>query len=167
MQVVAAFPGCGKSTFFRLLKEQNVNRPPSDSDSSQFDKSQFPQNYLDHIAERCMRYQSTFTSTHDVVRQGLVDRRIPFILAYPDRALCKEEYVKRYIDRAGTGGLMNEDETPFARLMEKNWDAWIQECEAQKSCVHVVLKPGQFLSDVIDFQFGEFQLKQGVDYWLR
>ena len=160
MQVVAAFPGCGKSTLFEKLRGMRV----SDSDSSQFDKSKFPSNYLDHIAERCQRYGSTFVSSHDVVRQGLVDRKIPFFLIYPDKKLCKEEYIRRYIDRAGTGGLMNEDESPFARLMEKNWDQWLEQCEQQKGCIHIVLKPGQFLADVIEYGSGEFYLKQGVEY---
>lgn len=163
MQVVAAFPGCGKSTLFEQLKNELANRI-ADSDSSQFDKSKFPQNYLEHISERNQRYLCTFVSTHGPVRQGLVDNKIPYFLIYPDRLLCREEYVKRYIDRAGTGGLMNEDESPFARLMEKHWEEWLLECENQKGCIHVVLAPGQFLADVIEFGSGEFYLKKGVNY---
>jgi spore cortex formation protein SpoVR/YcgB (stage V sporulation) len=43
--VISAFPGCGKSHFFRNNKDKEV----LDSDSSKFDKAHFPKNYIEHI----------------------------------------------------------------------------------------------------------------------
>ena len=42
--IVSAFPGIGKS---KLYEENKVNF--SDSDSSKFDKKNFPKNYIEHI----------------------------------------------------------------------------------------------------------------------
>lgn len=151
MYVVSAFPGCGKSTLSKQYPQI------SDSDSSQFDKSQFPQNYLTHIQNRLSRGLCTFVSSHEIVRQALVDHYIPFVLVYP-RIDCKEEYIQRYIDRAGKGGLMNADELPFAKLMQQHWDEWIPQCQMQSGCIKRELKPGEFLADVIGFEDGRFKL---------
>jgi hypothetical protein len=43
--VISAFPGCGKSHYFR----NNSDKIVLDSDSSTFDKSDFPRNYIQHI----------------------------------------------------------------------------------------------------------------------
>lgn len=152
MYVVAAFPGCGKSTMQKEFPQI------SDSDSSLFDKSQFPQNYLQHIQDRLRRGLCTFVSSHDVVRKALVENYVPFVLVYPAME-CKDEYIRRYIERAGTGGLMNADETPFANLMAKNWEDWITQCQQQGGCLKRELKPGQYLVDVIEFRDGRFWLK--------
>ena len=45
-RVIAGFPGVGKSYLFKGNSEQYA-----DSDSSTFDKSDFPANYMRHIAE--------------------------------------------------------------------------------------------------------------------
>jgi hypothetical protein len=45
--IVSAFPGCGKSHYFR----ENRDKIVLDSDSSKFDKSDFPRNYIQHIKE--------------------------------------------------------------------------------------------------------------------
>lgn len=153
MYVVSAFPGCGKSTLAK-------NEPRiSDSDSSQFDKSQFPENYIEHIKKRLAERLCTFVSSHDTVRKAMFDAGIDYVLVYPAME-CKDEYIKRYIDRAGTGGLMNADETPFANLMAKNWEDWITQCQKQDGCLHIELQPGQFLADVIGFDGKEFFVKQ-------
>lgn len=133
--VVSAFPGCGKTAFF------NDNRGDvADSDSSTFDKSQFPQNYIDHIQSLLGKKRWIMVSSHDVVREALVENKIPYVLVYPQRDL-KDEYIKRYINRGSPQS--------FVDLLDKNWDSFIDGCEQQTGCEHRVLDPGQFLSDVL------------------
>lgn len=127
--IVSAFPGTGKSHFCREHPEC------SDSDSSKFDKSQFPANYIEHIKQR---KGLTFVSSHKVVRDAMVAEALPFTLCYPDRAL-KEEYLERYRKRQNTEA--------FVKLLDTNWDAWITELEEQKWCGKIVLKSGQYLLD--------------------
>lgn len=143
-QVVAGFPGVGKST---LTKED-----PSigDSDSSQFDKEYFPGNYMAHVRNRMVADKLTLVSSHDIVRQALVKSKIDYILVYPALE-CKDEYLKRYNKRGS--------ELKFIDLLERNWNDWIKDCQAQEGCIHVVLQPGQFLADVIEIRDGEFQVK--------
>jgi hypothetical protein len=134
--VISAFPGCGKSHFFRENKDKEV----LDSDSSKFDKTHFPQNYIEHIKSNLGKVDIIMVSSHKEVRDELVKNRIPFTLVYPSPEI-KKEYIQRYIDRGNT--------STFVDLLNKNWDSWINELEAQEGCNKIELKEGQYLSDVI------------------
>ena len=138
MQIVSAFPGCGKTTLSK--KHPNIN----DSDSSHFDKRYFPGNYLDHIQALYDRGACTLVSSHALVREGLAKRALPFILAYP-AVDCKAEYLERYRLRGSPQA--------FIDLLDKNWESWIAECENQRDCIHIRLMKGQYLSDVIKWGF--------------
>lgn len=136
IMVVSAFPGSGKSHF---VKE---NPQVLDSDSSRFDKEYFPGNYMCHIRNNIVSDRCTMASSHDIVRQALNKNAIEYILVYPSLD-SKDEFIKRYRQRGS--------EMKFIDLIERNWENWIRDCEAQEGCLHVVLKPGQYLSDVIRY----------------
>lgn len=138
MRIVSAFPGCGKS--YLSKKHPHI----SDSDSSHFDKRYFPGNYLDHIQAIYDRGACSFVSSHALVREGLVKHGLPFVLVYP-ALYCKEEYLERYRLRGSPQA--------FIDLLDKNWETWISECEAQAECIHIRLTKGQYLSDVIKWGF--------------
>ncbi len=151
MYVISAFSGVGKSHFAAKFPQA------LDLDSSQFAKDQFPTNYLDEILARESKRQCTLISTHKAVRDALVFEHVPFIRVYPD-INSLDEYTSRYLGRAGTGGLYKQDESWFAKMMAENWNDWILSCAQQTSCMKVVLKPGQFLEDVIGMENGQFKL---------
>lgn len=134
--VFSGFPGVGKSTVFRNAAGLVV----ADSDSSTFDKKEFPDNYLMHIQETRPKVDVLLVSSHNVVRDELEERGIPFHLVYPT-VDQKDEYMARYKQRGSP--------QPFLDLMDQNWEKFIGECAQQIGCTHVVLKPGQFLGDVI------------------
>jgi len=48
----------------------------------------------------------------------------------------------RYKARGSPAGLVNK--------LDKEWDNFISSVQNQKECKHVILKEGQFLSDVIE-----------------
>jgi hypothetical protein len=134
--VFSGFPGVGKSTVFNNADGLVV----ADSDSSTFDKKEFPDNYLMHIQETRPSVDVLLVSSHNVVRDELEERGIPFHLVYPT-VDQKDEYMARYKQRGSP--------QPFLDLMDQNWEKFIGECAQQQGCTHVVLKPGQFLGDVI------------------
>lgn len=138
MFIASVFPGCGKTTFVKDFPDV------ADSDSSHFPKDNFPQNYIKHIRERYLDRKMTLVSSHKVVREALVEARLPFLLIYPARE-CKEEYVQRYLNRDGFNG-----GEKFAKLIADNWEVWITECENQTHCKKIILLPGQFLSTVLE-----------------
>lgn len=135
--VVSAFPGCGKSHLFRNKGEKKI----LDSDSSTFDKSQFPQNYIEHIKYNIGEVDIILVSSHKEVRDALVNEGIDFTLVYPSKDI-KDEYIQRYIDRGNDG--------KFVELLKQNWDNWTDELENQKGCEKIELESGQYLSNVIE-----------------
>lgn len=124
--VIAGFPGVGKSTFFRLAGNLNTH----DSDSSKFDKSEFPSNYIAHIAKLFADPTNdfVFVSSHKVVRDALVKVGIPYTLMYPDVSL-KEEFIDRYRRRGSPDA--------FITLLETNFEAWVKECDDMPSSPQV------------------------------
>jgi hypothetical protein len=135
-RIISAFPGCGKSHFFRQSKDMVV----LDSDSSTFDKSDFPRNYLEHIKSNIGKADIILVSSHKEVRDALVENNIWFELVYPDPSI-KQEFLQRYVDRGSP--------EKFISLLESNWNNWIGELEYQFGCKKIKLKQGQYLSDVI------------------
>jgi hypothetical protein len=132
----SAFPGCGKSHYFK-----NTELDVLDSDSSTFDKSEFPQNYMEHIKENIGKVDVILISSHDVVRDALTDLGYPYLLVYPD-INSKEEYLKRYVDRG------NDD--AFVKLLDQNWETWLTDLANQpEPAKHCVLRSGEFLSEVL------------------
>ena len=140
--VISGFPGTGKSHY--ISRGEGSDYMPqgfaSDSDSSQFDKSNFPQNYIKHIKDLISKGTARiFVSSHKEVRDELVKEGINFILVYPKREL-KEEYIERYKQRGSSDS--------FIKLVSENWDNWITELENQKGCTHKKLESKQFMYDI-------------------
>lgn len=140
--LISAFPGTGKSYY--VENSNSCKDAPRyfaiDSDSSRFDKDNFPENYIEHIKQKIEEgYSRICISSHKEVREALVKNELSFILAYPSKEL-KEEYLGRYRKR--------ENSDKFIQLLSDNWDNWIDECSAQVGCSHIVLKKGQFISDI-------------------
>ena len=133
-KVISGFPGIGKSTLVRAKPTWNI----SDSDSSTFDKSEFPQNYIQHIQQSLGTRDWIMVSSHQEVRDAMCEAGIPFLLVYPERGL-KSEYMQRYRDRGSP--------QQFLDLMNNKWDDFITGCLNQVGCEHYVLQSGQYLID--------------------
>lgn len=145
-KVISGFPGIGKTTLFNAENELEF----LDSDSTNFsweDKEKtkrnqnWPQNYIEHLSEKKSQADAVFVSSHDAVRNALRQSGIPFVLVYPSLEM-KEEYIQRYKDRGS-----NEK---FIQLLDQNYEKWIEELMRQDGCTHIVLQPGEYLSDVMD-----------------
>jgi len=88
--VIAGFPGVGKTTFYN-----NTTLDVLDSDSSKFDKDDFPQNYIEHIKKNLDKVDIILVSTHKEVREALKKEKISFIIIVPDKNLneqTREDY---------------------------------------------------------------------------
>lgn len=131
--IVSAFPGCGKTTMFN-----EFNGKIKIMDSSKFDKTDFPRNYIEHIKENIDNVDIMFISSHEDVRNALENEDIDFDLFYPsiDRKLeFLENYVKRRSNRE------------FIMKVDANWKEWIEGIENNtlKHCHIHKLNRGEFL----------------------
>lgn len=133
--VVSAFPGVGKSYLFN-----NTSLKVLDSDSSTFDKSLFPGNYIQHIKENIGKVDIILVSSHEVVRKALVAEGIPFALVYPGED-CKESYIARYKQRGSPEA--------FIKLLDDNFENWVEDCREQGNCFSYELECGRYLTDLL------------------
>lgn len=118
--VISGFPGVGKTKAFEYLTEKGV--PILDSDSSLFDKSKFPANYIQHIKETVAKNEVKviFISSHKEVRDALQVAGIKYIMVFPNVKL-KREYMRRYTERGSS--------PDFISLLDANWESWISELQ--------------------------------------
>lgn len=137
--VVCGFPATGKSYYCNSEPTYHYVGFAVDSDSSKFDKSDFPRNYIEHIKSCIGENKYVFVSTHKEVRESLVKEGINFTLVYPNASL-RMEYLKRYIERGN-----NEQ---FIDFIWSNWYELIDDLSKQKGCKHLVLNSGQYISDL-------------------
>lgn len=109
--IISAFPGTGKTHFFQNHLQGSI----LDSDSSGWDKSLFPGNYVDYIEGRLNQSSLLFllVSSHKSVRERLAEKEIPFHLVYPHISL-KQEYLARYEARGSSD--------KFIESMRSHWD---------------------------------------------
>lgn len=144
--VISAFPATGKSHY--------ADRTPSvvDSDSSRFSwfyrhpdvrerHPEWPGNYMAHIAETASTGATVLVSTHAEVREALQASGIPYTLVYPAIPL-REEYRRRMEKRGSPAALVD-------KVIDELWSQALVDCAAQTGCVHVVLRSGEYLSDVL------------------
>ena len=76
--IILGFPAVGKSRLKEMFKNSNIK--VVDSDSSMFDKSDFPANYMRHIESLIGNVHIIMVSTHDTVREALKSEY--FIMMY-------------------------------------------------------------------------------------
>lgn len=121
-KVVSAFPGCGKTYFYNTYKNFTI----SDSDSSTFDKKDFPKNYITHIKELLEKGENDyiFVSSHEEVRQALIKEGIEFTLVYPEKHL-KSVYLERYKKRGSPD--------TFISMMDTNFNKFVDDCANMNS----------------------------------
>lgn len=139
--VISAFPGTGKSYFYDNFKDKVEIH---DSDSSTFDKDNFPDNYLEHIKALMNTDKKTIlVSSHEEVRNALVENGIKFYLIYPDKSL-KDEYMARYKERGS--------DDSFISMMDDKFDDFVDSCEALDSDLvkHIkITETGTFITDLL------------------
>lgn len=144
-KVISGFPGVGKTFAYKELQRRKFK--VLDSDSSQFSWASkgvrnplFPSNYINHIKENIGLVNFIFVSSHEDVRKALQAADIKYTLIYPAEE-CKVEYLKRYSDRGSSEG--------FLKLVENNWEEWIEQLKNETFPFSFVLGPGGFLLDAL------------------
>ncbi|OBT60232.1 hypothetical protein VE03_10519, partial [Pseudogymnoascus sp. 23342-1-I1] len=127
MVIIAGFPGVGKSN---CASDQSHIDADSASYSweigedgetkkneagAKIQNRYWPSNYIDYILS-FDKSQFIFVSTHEEIRNALIDRHIQFTLVYPNVSL-KGAYLERYRARGSS--------KTFVDFMDKNWDSFI------------------------------------------
>jgi hypothetical protein len=141
-KIISGFPAVGKSYLFN----SNKNLTILDSDSSQFSwiengvrHPDFPKNYINHIKENISKADIILVSSHKVVRNALKENGLNYILVYPAKKL-KLEYIYRCSKRG--------NDFNFIKMLDENWDVFIDEIEEDIFPTKLRLWDGEFLGDI-------------------
>ncbi|BDD79797.1 hypothetical protein [Burkholderia phage FLC9] len=138
-RVICGFPGVGKTSLFTALKSAGF--PILDSDSSLFDKTQFPMNYIEHIKNSLENGYWVLCSTHTAVRNALALAGIRYVLAVPAHKYLKDEYMQRYRERGSPEA--------FLQLMDAKWDEFMDDVwKNDQHGIHYGLAEGEFLDKI-------------------
>ena len=143
--IISAFPGTGKTEFFKKNKGRVL-----DSDSSEFSwiekdgekvrNPDFPINYLEHIVNNVGFYDYILVSSHKEVRDLLLNNCIFFHLIFPP-ASKKEEYIERYRQRGSSES--------FIELLSNNFEDWVNKCSHHSYGCNIVEMHNDYLEDEI------------------
>jgi len=147
-KIICAFAGTGKTT----ASQMNCWRA-RDSDSDEFrfinprlsrmpeDQNQsWPQNFIDHAVTEFAKgdFDAILMSAYVELLPEIASC-IPLIYVYPSLDM-KDEFEMRYRNRGNPDWLVS--------ILIGHFDEWITSIMSMKGR-HVVLKPGQYLTDVL------------------
>lgn len=133
--VISAFCGTGKT-----YTDNNSDKKTIEFECWEYDKGDFPNNYIDDIKFQIGKMDYIFISTNPVVLKELHKQGVNIKLIYPDISL-KEEYFKRYLDRGSSSDFMD--------TLDRYWFDWLIELKEQNYCQHILLESGQYISNVL------------------
>ncbi|MFM2423801.1 MAG: Serratia phage [Candidatus Parcubacteria bacterium] len=147
-KIICAFAGTGKTT---AAKSNLWRARDSDSDEFRFINARlnrkpegqnplWPQNFIDHAVTEFDKgdFDAILMSAY-VEHLPAIGARVPLTYVYPSLDM-KDEFEARYRCRGNSQG--------FIDLLIGNFDTWITALMTMKGD-HVVLKPGQYLTDVL------------------
>lgn len=146
-QIIAAFPGTGKSYFVANIDNRSTAIDLDTNNYTQgYDKNgkiinkEFPNNYLHAIKQAIGQTNYLFVGCQPEVLDMLKKENMNIVLVYPERQL-KDEYMSRFNERGSS--------LEFRNLIYNSWDQFINYLEAQNS-ERLVLKSSQYIGDAIE-----------------
>jgi hypothetical protein len=156
--IISAYAGTGKTTFaenhsskaidfvcmpYKYYIDENrghdYNPEAVKADHDLVMREEWPSNYVQAIREIIDRYQYILIPTDILVLSLLRVHDIPYYICYPERD-AKEEYREKYLKRGNTES--------FLDVFIERWDNWINAFERDTYGARIILKSGQYLSDV-------------------
>ena len=155
--IISAFAGSGKSYATKQL-ENAIDLESSDyqwvyeddvTDDVEARKGidnrkknpNFIKDYVDAIEKVKDAYDQVFIAAQPAVLEELVNRNIPFAVAYPTKD-SKDTYIQRYIDRGN-----NEQ---FVNLMDTNFYNFVDDMMNNKAASkHIVIEQNKHLLDYL------------------
>lgn len=137
--IISGFSNIGKSYI-----SKNSNISSFDLDTTYFKK--LPGSNWEEVYVECARglneiYDYVFITTYGEPLQIMNKRGIKYYLVYPEREL-KEEYKQRVISRGS--------DKEFTEGFFSRWDSHINDCERNCCSNKIILKSGEYLSDVLE-----------------
>lgn len=139
--VLFAFPATGKTYLKETLKGSGISI--LDSDSSGFNKKEFPKNYVSYIESQLGKVDIILVSTHKEVREAIENSDILLqadcFLIYPSLSL-KDAIIDRCKRRGNS--------SDFIDKLSFNYEDWVTSCKEDTGIAkHCIENESTYLSD--------------------
>jgi len=154
--IIAIYAGTGKTTMAKLypqtvldfvcmpykyvMGQEDVDSEACKANPDNIMQVDWPYNYVSAIQSALNNCKLLLIPTDVYVLALLRQENIPYYLCYPQRS-AKEIYRKCFVDRGNT--------EEFIEIFINKWDSFLATFEKDTYGHHIVLKPNQFLADVI------------------
>ena len=154
--VIAAYAGTGKTTLanaqpekftdfvcmpYKYILDQDGNcGEAGKANPDNIMQDDWPYNYVSAVQSAMQKNKHLLIPTDLSVLMLLQGKGIPYILCYPQRN-TKEVYHQRFLDRGNT--------EQFIDIFIGRWDNYISAFEQDTFGRRVVLRPDEFLCDVV------------------
>jgi len=175
--IVAAFCGCGKSTFAKKHSNEALDLmsmpyswllPEKDEKETESIKGAewllhnplFPKNYIFDLLEANKKYKYVLIPPIYSVLSYLRKYNVPYILVYPNINL-KNEYRQLFIERGNSQSFLDvfvENEQFEERIHGL--------MEDESATMHIILQKGQFLEDVLEKEISTLHIED-KDYSVK
>jgi hypothetical protein len=156
--IVAAFAGTGKTYFASqhpdiavdlvltpykyIIDPEMTYDEATKADHNSEMNPEYPINYVEAI-RKCSSDKIILIPSDSRVLRRLEKEKIPYYLCYPKRR-AKKEYEKRYIKRGNP--------KIFLTIFIDGWKSFMDTLREDTYGKHIILKPKQYLSDVLDIK---------------
>jgi len=140
-RIAAVFSCCGKTHAVTKLYNK-IDMVDHDFYDWKFRSTYSDEEWLEHYVERAFQLKKKFDWVLINATPEILDKFGRIAIIYPERQL-KNEWVNRAKARGGI--------TAFPKLLEDNWNSWIDACENKKKYhFKKVLSTGQYLTDLME-----------------
>ena len=147
--IISGFPGTGKSTVMNIFKGA------VDLESTPFKKNW--RIYADVAEHMHKQGYTVMVSSHKEMRDELLSRGAKFVVVIPKKE-NKDLYIERYRERGNT--------EEFIKLLDENFDSWIDEILKDERLVVYELSGNEFMSDLIASLLSPPEIEEDEDYEL-
>ena len=141
--IISGFPGVGKSETAKKYKKVQI----LDLDSSPFvwlpsglKNPDFPINYMQAIKDNIGKYDVIFVSAYQIIRDALVNHKIPYLLIYPNKEL-KHIYIDKYNK--------NGNSAQSIEYINNNWEKLIGDIEHETYPDKIKLPKNLYLVNIL------------------
>lgn len=140
--IISAFTGTGK-TFYKQNSDLKVLDLNSDGISEEF----FLENFIEKIRNNIGIADVILLDADEKIWDLLISNNFDFFLVYP-HINSKDAFLTKFFKDA----LQRKETKKFKQLKESiisKWEPCIKRFMAQKYCKHIVLRPDEYIRDIM------------------
>ncbi|KAH8752234.1 hypothetical protein F5883DRAFT_719899 [Diaporthe sp. PMI_573] len=154
--IICGFCAIGKTYLLSKKDRLPLGMDIRDLDSSNYSKSEFPENYVSDVRRLANKPCIILISTHQGVPTQLAKEGYYVALVYPSNSPeVKQEWLRRLEEREQGG-----KDSRLYKMTERNWDSWQERTSGEEVSRKWILSKDQYLDSIFQEIYDDFQKQQ-------